>query len=349
MPSLDSLYSDTYEELSRQLEYYQTALKTATGTARTEIQGHIVALENLKESWDDTLAAVGVATDASKLNSLSDVEKALAIYNERRRKASADELDGIMASIAALERKKTAIEKQADLSSIKADSEFLGGLGDQELKMKLRVIGADEINRVITTIKAQLATPALNETDAENLQALLKQWQGYGSTVKNTMSTNDAVTQSMGGMSDMLSAISSMTDDSTAKMLQWGAQTLDACAKAFQAIMAVTAAKAAESVADIPVVGWILAGTAIASVIAAFASIPKFADGGIAYGPTLGLFGEYAGASSNPEVVAPLDRLRSLISPAGDSGGEYKTIRVEIPGRKLVALLRKENAFEQHR
>ena len=38
-----------------------------------------------------------------------------------------------------------------------------------------------------------------------------------------------------------------------------------------------------------------------------------FANGGIISGPTLGLMGEYPGASHNPEVVAPLDKLKSLI------------------------------------
>ncbi len=339
---------DTYDELSRQLEHYQSALKTATGDARTEIQGHINALERLKEQWDDTLTAVGVKP-VGDVSSIEDVETALSYYNARRRKANAEELDGIMATIAALERKKTALEKQADLAMVKADSAWLAGLGDNELKLQLKLIGADKVMSVINTIKSALANPALNDSDRKGLEAMLRQWSAYAKTVKGSMTVNDAVSQSLGGMGDMLTSIGALTDESTAKMLQWGAKTLEACAKAFQAIMAVTAAKAAESVADIPVVGWIMAGAAIASVIAAFASIPKFANGGLAYGPTLGIFGEYAGASSNPEVVAPLDRLRSLITPGGDSGGEYKTIRVEIPGRKLVALLRKETAFEKFR
>jgi len=46
--------------------------------------------------------------------------------------------------------------------------------------------------------------------------------------------------------------------------------------------------------------------------------IPKFADGGVVYGPTLGLIGEYSGASHNPEVIAPLDRLRDLIREDND-------------------------------
>ena len=76
-----------------------------------------------------------------------------------------------------------------------------------------------------------------------------------------------------------------------------------------------------------------------AVMVATMASLPKFAEGGIAYGPTLGLFGEYAGASHNPEVVAPLDRLRSLIAPQESSGGG--SVRFRIEGRDLVGVLSK--------
>ena len=42
------------------------------------------------------------------------------------------------------------------------------------------------------------------------------------------------------------------------------------------------------------------------TMISQIKSATAFADGGVVYGPTLGLVGEYAGASSNPEVIAPL-------------------------------------------
>jgi hypothetical protein len=47
----------------------------------------------------------------------------------------------------------------------------------------------------------------------------------------------------------------------------------------------------------------------------------KFANGGIVSGPTMGLVGEYPGAKSNPEVIAPLDKLKSMIN--GGGGGTF--------------------------
>ena len=96
---------------------------------------------------------------------------------------------------------------------------------------------------------------------------------------------------------------------------------------------------AASAVSSIPLVGPALAVAAIAAVIGAILAIPKFAKGGLAYGPTLGLFGEYAGAANNPEVVAPLDKLRGMLQPAGDMGGR---VRFTIEGRTLVGILEKE-------
>jgi hypothetical protein len=62
----------------------------------------------------------------------------------------------------------------------------------------------------------------------------------------------------------------------------------------------------------------------------------EFANGGIVSGPTLGLMGEYPGAASNPEVIAPLDKLKSLI---GGSGGG--TLEARISGNDLLILMNK--------
>lgn len=46
-----------------------------------------------------------------------------------------------------------------------------------------------------------------------------------------------------------------------------------------------------------------------------------FANGGIVSGPTMGLVGEYPGAQSNPEVIAPLDKLKDMLG--GGGGGQF--------------------------
>ena len=61
--------------------------------------------------------------------------------------------------------------------------------------------------------------------------------------------------------------------------------------------------------------GLITAGMALIKSV--FNNVMAFADGGVISGPTLGLMGEYSGARTNPEVVAPLDKLRSMIGGAG--------------------------------
>ena len=81
---------------------------------------------------------------------------------------------------------------------------------------------------------------------------------------------------------------------------------------------------------------------AAAGVRAILAKGVKFADGGIVSGPTLGLVGEYPGASTNPEVIAPLDKLKSLIGGGnGDSGGFIAETR--ISGRDLAIVLNRYN------
>jgi len=54
----------------------------------------------------------------------------------------------------------------------------------------------------------------------------------------------------------------------------------------------------------------------------------------------LGYIGEYAGASNNPEVVAPLDKLRTLIEPRDAMAGH---VEFEIDGRKLRGVLQRVN------
>lgn len=81
----------------------------------------------------------------------------------------------------------------------------------------------------------------------------------------------------------------------------------------------INGAQAITKVAGQTGIGAIAAAPLIAGLVAAQIGviaaqpIPKFAKGGIVSGPTMGMMGEYAGARTNPEVIAPLDKLESII------------------------------------
>ena len=71
-----------------------------------------------------------------------------------------------------------------------------------------------------------------------------------------------------------------------------------------------------------------------------FGGVRAFASGGIISGPTNALMGEYPGAKSNPEVVAPLDKLQGIIAGSVGGGGNMGgTLETRISGNDLVILM----------
>lgn len=81
-------------------------------------------------------------------------------------------------------------------------------------------------------------------------------------------------------------------------------------------------------------------GSLIANSMKQGPSVTAFAEGGIVSGPTLGLMGEYPGAKSNPEVIAPLDKLKGMLNNNDSSGFVASTT---IQGRDLALVIERYN------
>jgi len=64
-----------------------------------------------------------------------------------------------------------------------------------------------------------------------------------------------------------------------------------------------------------------------------------FADGGLVYGPTAALVGDNPGARTDPEVIAPLSKLKDYLNPAG--AGFFAEAR--ISGNDLALLVTRAN------
>lgn len=103
--------------------------------------------------------------------------------------------------------------------------------------------------------------------------------------------------------------------------------------QAFKALLAQLAAMIAMK-AILSAIGFGSLDLAANAGTSALMNILPFANGGLVTGPTLGLVGEGPGTTmSNPEVIAPLDKLKSMI---GESGGGNVQVFGTIKGSDIL-------------
>ena len=168
--------------------------------------------------------------------------------------------------------------------------------------------------------------------------------------------------------------LSGVTNDSARAYLQWGANVLSSISMAIPLIAKLTTAKTAEAAAEaassaakVPFVGWMAAAGAALSVVAAMASIPKFAKGGIVPGisfagdkvPAMLNSGEmilngsqqanlfkilnsklYAGLDvGRPNITPSVGHLAGLISPSSNDQKVEVTGNFKVRGQDLELVL----------
>lgn len=177
---------------------------------------------------------------------------------------------------------------------------------------------------------------------------------------KKDIDINEEYTKLLYAVGSIMSSLSGITNESTAAYLQWGAGVVSSIAQAIPAIRDLITAKQTEAVingvtsaTETPVVGWLLAGAAVASVIAAMASIPKFATGGIVPGtsftgdkvPALLNSGEMIlNGSQQSNLFQMLNSglygsLSQKIAPSAENGNQPANVTFRIHGRDLEGVL----------
>lgn len=265
----------------------------------------------------------------TNLSTLGGLTNKINELREAQSKASAEQAIN-------LEKEIQLYQQRLDLLNQTIAKGAAGRLGDTNYKEELQAPAIEGLPAVApVSIPVQFDVRRLQE----NMQVLKQQFSDAikEMTVFSGEQLTGLVTQAFAGMGEAivsgnaleaLKSVLMMIMD----MLQQFGSTLIAAGMASEALKAVAWSG----------IGAIIAGGAlVAATAAAKAALNKataFANGGIVSGPTYALVGEYAGARSNPEVIAPLDKLRSMIEPARPSlEGLY--LETKIRGKDLYVAL----------
>lgn len=322
--------ADAYKNLDKYKQQAAGSIKTSGTKSTATTQGKQAA------------PAGSIAAIDSQLQTLR-TNLSLAIDTDSRVQ--------VQRQIDELEAKKHLIEFEVELKMNGIDS-----IADALPQTKLEPINISV--KGLPTLKATNIALAEHKQEAEDATKADRKLNRQANTTSEGIG---AMSELMGSLSDVTRAANDGAENAASAWLAYGAAVAQSGAQMVAAILALIPAKEADtqttnrnttaktanaasgffsSFSSIPIVGIVLALAAVASMVATMLSMPKFAKGGIAYGPTLGLFGEYPGAANNPEVVAPLNRLRSLLGESDGGGGR---VQFEIKGRRLVGVLAKEN------
>ena len=289
------------------------------------------------------------------LTTIEGIQNNISRLQERMQRASFSDAVALQKEIDALQKKLTTLQ-----SSIKKAAEPL---------TKVKATGITTIQQYQASSLKQ-AEESGKETRGGRIIASPLGTKGWAKELDNFQKKVNKITldhikeegekwknfvggiqSGLGGIASTMSSIGNIVGGGAGAWLQWGASVVSAIAQAlpkllvlFNANVATAASGAAASQSSVPIVGPIMAVASVASILAAIASTPKataFAQGGVISGPTYALVGEYAGASNNPEVIAPLDRLPALLGTDKQIQGSSE-VSFKIRGRELIGILNKE-------
>lgn len=155
------------------------------------------------------------------------------------------------------------------------------------------------------------------------------------------------------GIASILTNVNQLTNEGTASWLNYGANVLSTISNLLaklpelNAMLATkTVLEGASSAAQTPVVGWITAIAAIASLIAAVSSIPKFATGGIVGGSSLIGDNVLVGVNSGEMILnrrQQANLFNLLDAKYTPNTAANQNVKFTISGRDLVATLNNYN------
>lgn len=329
VPKTDTKEIETISKLTKKIE----ELKKLQNDASLE---HAIAIEKEIQLYQNKL-------DLMKKQISASVEQqgrmdTIAGLTERINKLRADQENASLGQAINLEKEIALYQEKLDLIKKQIVAGTMGNIAKPKYTEELKApeIKPFSVPPIMIPLKIDERSIArVNERIAKESSDIIREMEITAEQIKGIVAGSvQSLAQGLGeaiasgsGLEVMKSLLITVMD-----MLQQFGSAL---------IAAGVAAASFKSLFANPIAGIIAGSALIAATAVAKAALQNataFAAGGIVSGPTLALVGEYSGASNNPEVIAPLDKLRSLIEPARPSfEGLY--LETKVRGKDLYVAL----------
>lgn len=306
---------------------------STTEQARTAVQSTINELEakkiqisaNVSLKPDLSSEMAGVLNDGSKDQK----------GNQKTKGSSSTDISGVK-----LPKIKTITDTLIDEYIAECD------VIDKKINAQIAMLPKAKSDAAKKTI-----TNTIKGLEKEKLDSkLIKQGKIKSPVSSKDVKTLEEYQDNLYGISDAMRLMSGVMGEGAASWLNWGASLLSTISQGIPAIRdlvkALQAKAAGEAIAGASAagpLGWITAGAAVASIIASFASIPKFANGGIIEGNST--FGDMnlARVNAGEMILNGMQQgnlFRLLDGGYNMSANNGGTVSFKIHGRDLEGVLR---------
>ena len=341
---------DSIEELDTAISYYQSKQKKASASEISEIERTIMALEKKRDAMKQLTRIPELQDEVGKLNGMNGRELTLELQVMG--------LDGVKKRIKELQDMLSDAKNPMDESQRAEVNKLVESYENYQKILKKSNVTVENSWSSLKGIGGGVSslTDALEgnrgawETIVNVVDAAIQIYQGVNSIIAiiNALTAATATSNTVVAASGVATATATATQVAAAPEEVAAATTSTIAAKTqAMAYRELAASKFMAAHAGIPFAGAGIAAGFIATMqgLVASVAVTPFANGGLVYGPTVALMGEYGGARSNPEVIAPLDKLKSLIGNTGD--GFNGRLEARLRGRDIVIALANETRISR--
>lgn len=194
------------KEVEESLRVLRNMAEKASIEERADINAAIADYQALGEEYN-----TATELDIKKLNTVRDLDKALAHYSAKRHTASADELADIRKETLAIERKKAAMLRSEQLAETYAELHEIASLPEKEYKLHIKAIGIDGMKEKIRDLQKMLRDTdnPLTDGQKEQVETLIRLYRDWG---KECVSVSETISDAWSGAQGLESGVNSITD-----------------------------------------------------------------------------------------------------------------------------------------